>query len=112
MFWSNVGAGVIANVATIVLTIGGGTAFVVMRWRALVRFWGIRETKKVRIYLSHLRIVAGGAIDANGQPRSYQGSVVTHLESEMGTLLKSLFFATIPGGVAQPNWLNSLLSER
>lgn len=108
-FWESVSAGVVANVATIVLTVGVGGFLVVLRWRALMRFWGIRDSRKVRIYLSHLRITSGGALDASGNPRSYQGSVVTLLESEMGAVLKGLFVATVPGGALQPNWLKALL---
>lgn len=109
MFWESVGAGVIANVIFVALTIEIGILVVLCRRRALLRFWGIREVKKIRIYISHLRITPGGALDANGTARSYQGSVVTQLESEMAGLLKSLFFATVPGRAVQPNWINALL---
>lgn len=109
MFWENVGAGVTANVVFVALTIGIGIVVLVIRRRALLRFWGIREVKKIRIYISHLRIIQGGALDAGGTPRSYQGSVVTQLESEMGALLKSLFFAIVPGRAVQPGWIQALL---
>ena len=61
------------------------------------------------IYISHLRITSGGALDASGTPRSYVGSAVTQLESEMGGLLKSLFSATVPGRAVQPGWIQALL---
>jgi len=69
-FWESVSAGVVANLATIVLTVGAGSFLVILRWRALMRFWGIQDSRKVRIYLSHLRISSGGALDASGHPRS------------------------------------------
>lgn len=109
MFWNNVGAGVIANALFVALTIGFGIFFLAIRRRALLRFWGIREIKKIRIYISHLRITRGGALDASDTPRSYQGSVVTLLESEMGALIKNLFFAIVPGGAVQPSWIQALL---
>jgi hypothetical protein len=109
VFWESVSAGVVANLGTIALTVGAGVLLVLGRWRALMRFWDIRETRKLRIYLSHLRIVPGGAIDAQGTPRSYQGSVVTQLESEMGAFLRGLFVADVPGGGIQPNWTKALL---
>ena len=105
----NVAAGIIANLATIVLTVAGGALLLLARRRALLRFWGIGETRKVRIYISHLHITTGGALDAHGTPRSYQGSVVTQLESKMGSLLRNLFFASLPGGSVQPNWLKTFL---
>lgn len=109
MFWENVGAGVIANFIFIALTIGVGILILIRRRRALLRFWGIRTVKKIRIYIAHLQIRRGGAIDANGTPRSYEGSVVTQKESEMGGLLKSLFSATVPGRSLQPGWIQTLL---
>ena len=109
MFWINVGAGVIANIAFVILTVGIGIIILVIRRRALLRFWGIRKIRKVRIYISHLRIAKGGALDTNGTARSYQGNVVTQLESEMSLLIKSLFFAKVPGRTVQPGWIQALL---
>jgi len=109
MFWESVGAGLTANVLFVALTIGIGILVLVGRRRALLRFWGIREVKKIRIYISHLRITPGGALDASGISRSFQGSVVTQLESEMAGLLRSLFFATVPGRAVQPDWIKALL---
>ena len=109
MWWASVGAGIIANFATIAVTIAAGALLLAGRRRALLRFWGIEDLKKIRIYISHLRIIPGGALDAQGTPRSYQGSVVTQLESEMGALLRGSFFVSLPGGVAQPAWAKALL---
>jgi hypothetical protein len=109
MFWINVLAGIVANVLFVVITIGIGIVVLRIRRRALLRFWGIPDSRKIRVYLSHLRIVQGGALDASGSARSYQGSVVTQMESQMGELLKSLFVAPLPGGAAQPNWIQALL---
>jgi len=108
-FLENVAAGVTANAAFVALTIGIGTLVLVLRRRALLRFWGIREVKKIRVYISHLRITQGGALDANGTARTYQGSVVTQLESEMGGQLKGLFSTSVPGRVVQPAWIQALL---
>lgn len=107
MFWLSVGAGVIANFLFVALTVGLGLLVITLRRRALRRFWGISESKRIRIYISHLRVK--GALDATGTPRAYEGSVVTQLESGMGALLKSLFVVTVPGNAAQPGWLKNLL---
>jgi len=109
MSWMSVAEGVTANAVFVALTIGIGTVSLVLRRRALLRFWGLREVKKIRFYISHLKITQGGALDASGTPRSYQGSVVTQIESEMGGLLKSLFYATVPGRAVQPGWIQALL---
>lgn len=109
MFWESVGASIMANIATLVLTVATGWVLLTARRRSLLRFWGIHDARKLRIYLSHLRIAPGGALDAHGNPRSYQGSVVTQLESETAALLKSLFLASLPGDAVQPNWFKALL---
>ena len=109
MWWANIGAGIIANIATIGLTLAVGALWLTGRRRALLRFWGIENTRKIRIYISHLRIQQGGALDAQGTRRSYQGSVVTQLESEMGSQLRNLFVNALPGGAVQPDWVKSLL---
>lgn len=109
-FCESVAAGVVANLLTIVLTIlGGFVIYVLLRRRALHEFWGLRSVRSVRIYLSHLRVVKGGTIGPDGAPRSFEGSVVTLLETEMANLLRGLFFATLPGRAIQPAWLKSLL---
>lgn len=109
MFYESVGGSLVANVFFIFITLMGGMIILRIRRRALLRFWGIESVKKARIYISHLRIQAGGALDANGTARSYQGSVVTQLEAEMGNLIKSLFVATVPGPAVQPSWAKMLL---
>jgi hypothetical protein len=109
MFWENICASVIANLIFVILTVGIGFVILICRRRALLRFWGVREVKKIRIYISHLCIRSGGALDAGGIPRSYEGSVVTQLEFEMAGLIKSLFFTTVPGLAVQPNWIKAML---
>jgi len=109
MFWESVGAGVTANLLFVVLTLGIGLLVLFARRRALFRFWGIKRVRKIRIYVSHLRIRPGGALDPSGTPRSYTGSVVTQLESDMANAIRSLFLATVPGPVLQPSWTKALL---
>lgn len=109
MFWESFNASLTANVAFVVITLCVGVLVLSIRRRALLRFWGMVDVKKARIYMSHLRIKAGGALDASGTPRSYQGSVVTQLEAEMGNVIKSLFIAPVPGLTVQPIWVKALL---
>ena len=109
MFWESVGASLTANVAFVVITIAVGLLALSIRRRALLRFWGMEDVKKARVYISHLRIQAGGALDASGTAHSYQGGVVTQLEAEMGNVIKSLFMATVPGPTVQPPWAKALL---
>jgi len=109
MFWESVSGSLTANILSAIITIAIGILILITRRKALLRFWGIQDVKVIRIYISNLQISPGGALDAQGNPRSYQGSVVTRLESEMAGLIKSLFFAVVPGRVVQPNWVQSLM---
>ena len=116
----NVFAGLIANVIFLFLTLTIGYIFyLVFLRRSLYNFWGIRDIRKIRIYTSHLRVVrtrqncpeecVGGAIGADGLLRSFQGSVVTQLETFTATLIRNLFYASLPGQAVQPVWLKSIL---
>jgi len=60
MFWESVGTSLVANVFFVLITIGSGLIVLSIRRRALLRFWGVESVKKARIYISHLRIQAGG----------------------------------------------------
>ena len=119
-FGKSVAAGVVANLLPVVLTIGVAyVVYLVLHRGALYDFWGLRPVRKIRIYISHLRVVTGhpqcpegrigGAVGPDGTLRSYEGSVVTLLETETANLLRGLFFASLPGRAIQPAWLKSLL---
>jgi hypothetical protein len=119
-FAKSVAAGVVGNLLFVILTVSVGyIVYVVLRRGALYDFWGLRSIRKIRIYVSHLRVVTGhpqspegmigGALGPDGILRSYQGSVVTLREMEMANLLRGLFFASLPGQAIQPAWLKSLL---
>jgi hypothetical protein len=119
-FATSVAAGVVGNLIFVVVTIGVGyIVYLVLRRGALYAFWGLQPIRKIRIYVSHLRVVTGhpkcpegrigGAVGPDGKLRSYQGSVVTLLETEMANLMRGLFFASVPGRAIQPEWLKSIL---
>ena len=48
--------------------------FYFSRYRRLLRFFGIDPScPRIILYISSLNVLRGGAVDASGQPRSYQG---------------------------------------
>lgn len=119
-FSAAVAAGVVANVAFVLLVaVISYASFIGLRRGRMYNFWGLKPVRKIRIYVSHLYVVPrhpdcpegrmGGAVAPDGNVRSFQGSAVTLLETEMATLLRRLFFASLPGRAVQPAWLRSLL---
>jgi hypothetical protein len=106
--WVDIIAGVVGNILTVLLTLAGGWfLWLAVGRRALRRFWGIGESKQIRIYISNLNLLPGGAVDSSGTPRTARGPVVSQSESEMAGLLKNLFFASFQG--AQFDWVRALL---
>lgn len=116
----NVLAGFIANLLFLILTIAIGYLFYLIFLRkSLYCFWGIKDVRKIRVYTSHLRVVLGhpecpegrigGALAPDGKLRSFQGSVVTQLETFNAALICNLFYASIPGKAIQPEWLKRIL---
>ena len=77
--------------------------------KPLFGFFGLTETREVFIYLSHLQIQQGGAIGADGLPRSFGGSAVPYLEVLSSSSVASLFNVSMPGRSIQPSWLSNIL---
>jgi hypothetical protein len=109
VFWGNVWAGIVANFFFALVTLAGGMFVLSRRRDAMRRFWGASNVLSIRVYLSHLRIAQGGALDPIGASRSFSGAVVTQLEAEAAGILRNLFLARVPGAELQHAWIKSLL---
>jgi hypothetical protein len=72
-------------------------------------FFGIKHTKKLCVYLSHLRIRPGGALGVDGKPRSFGESAIPAYEADLMPALQRLFNYVVPGMEALPGFLNRLL---
>ena len=119
-FLTALGTGILSNFAFLFITIIlAYLVYLIFRRGPLYEFWGLQDVKKIRIYVSHLRVVighpecpdgtVGGAIGPDGVLRSFQGSVAPQLETEMAGILRGLFFVSLPGWAVLPAWLKSLL---
>ena len=75
----------------------------------LLSFFGIRTSKKLFVYLSHLRIRPGGAIGIDDQPRSFGSSAIPAYESALMPALQRLFNYVIPGMEGLPGFLKRIL---
>ncbi len=93
--------------ATLLVTVGW-LLFVVTRRSRLFKFFGIGHGRRIFIYLSHLRVAAGGALDPHGTARSYQGSVVAFGEMSVSNAYRDLFTYPLPALFDKPGVLRSL----
>jgi len=78
----------------------------------LLKFFGIKKTKKIVLYLSHLRIRAGqncGAVGVDDVVRSFQESALPLYETRLIAIFQRLFNFVIPGISSQPGFLKWLL---
>ncbi len=106
----NVLAGVISNTIFFGITIViGWSAFLIVRRRRLLKFFGIGETKRITVYLSNIRVVEGGSVGTDGKPRRYAGTTVTIGEAVQANLFPNLFSYRIPGLSDKPGILKYLM---
>jgi acyl-CoA synthetase (NDP forming) len=68
----------------------------------------VSRKKGLTIYLSHLRIKKGGAIDIDGIDRTFQGSAIAVGEARAASTLGNLFNFLIPGLENQHGILRAL----
>jgi hypothetical protein len=79
------------------------------RRRHLLKFFNISDSKKIIIYLSHLRIIPGGALGIDNQPRSFGESAIPLTEVNLIHVFQRLFNFIVPGVENLPGLLKSLL---
>jgi hypothetical protein len=102
-------AGIIANAIFFVfILLVGWSAFLLFRRRKLLKFFGIKEQKRITVYLSNIQVMQGGSLGIDGQPRAYAGTTVTFGESLQSNLFLNLFSYLVPGLSSQPEILKYL----
>lgn len=102
-----------ADLTFLLLLIGGGYALVRTGRRRLLRFFGVLKTNRLSIYLSLLRIIPGGALGADNQPRSFGGIAIAANEGELLAVYNQLFNYKVPVLQEQPGsyWRSILLYD-
>jgi hypothetical protein len=93
---------------TILILFIGWVLYYFTRRALLLSFFNIKESKRIVIYLSHLRILTSGAIGADGKPRSFGASALPLYETELVPIFQRLFNFVIPGAESQPGFLKKL----
>lgn len=106
----NINSGLIANFlfAIIIIVIGWMIYFLTER-RKMLNFFNITETKRLVIYLSNLRIIRGGSIGIDNQPRAYAGPTVVYGEQVTASKYKERFNYLVPALSESPSLLSKIL---
>lgn len=78
------------------------------RRKKLFEFFNVKITKKLVLYVSHLRIIPGGAIGINGKQRSFGESAVPLTEARLASLFQRLFVSAIPSLETLPGFLKRI----
>jgi len=89
--------GIAANVLTVILVIGlGWLAYVLGHRRKLVSFFHLGKSRQVILYTSSLRVLRGGAVGVDGQPRSFSGVAIPQYEAKVVAAFQQLFNTAAP----------------
>jgi hypothetical protein len=94
--------------AILLLVIGWLLYFFTERKKQL-NFFGIKTTKRIVIYLSNLRIVRGGSIGIDNNPRAYSGTTVVYNEQLVASKFKERFNFLLPSLSENSSILNNIL---
>jgi len=107
-FLRSIFVGVTANAIFVLLTACLGVLiYRLVRRRSLLRFFGIADDRRLRIYISQLDILGDRAGRMNGLP-GFHGSAVGFLESTEARRIAELFLFLIPGLSGLPTLLSRL----
>lgn len=77
--------------------------------KRLLAFFNVEKSKRLVVYLSHLRIRSGGSIGVDEVPRSFGEGAIPLYEANMIPFVQRLFNFVVPGLNSQPGFLKWLL---
>ncbi len=99
-----------AQLTFVALAVIAGWMYVwVTHRRALQRFFGVVDTRRIIVYWSNVYVLSGGAVGQGNVPRAYSGSAVPFTEVIFLPLFQRLFNYVVPGLQGQPGILRRLL---
>lgn len=109
-FWLGVVGNIVADLLCLIAPIVAGLFLLhVTRRRQLLRFFGAKEGRRIVVYLSNLRVTRGGALGADGRPRSYQGQATPFGEMQVAHRFQRLFSYPVPTVGESPGLVSKLL---
>ena len=103
------GLNLLAEFVFLILVVFIGWILLRFRRRKLLRFFGVDRSGRLVLYWSGLAIRRGGAVGADGRPRSYHGQAVPFGEALFLPVFQGLFNYFLPGAQDQPGVLSKLL---
>ena len=106
--WSDFWINVIADIFILGVSALVGWAYVFLRRRPLLHFFGVSKSRKIVVYISSLSVKPGGAYDSGGVRRSYQGMVLSYGEVRVANELRDLFNYPFPSLGDRKGILNKL----
>lgn len=106
----NIIGGLISDFIFFILILGIGWAIYFFTERQkLLSFFNIKDTKKLVIYLGNLRIIEGGSLGIDNQPRKYCGTTIVFNEQVTATKYKEHFNYLVPSISESPTFLSKIL---
>ncbi len=101
---------VVSEFIAIALIVATGWLVYKLTGRArLLRFFDCAASKRVVLYLSNLRVRAGGSLGVDDVPRAFNEVAIPLYEVNLVSLFQRLFNFVVPGVDSQPGFLRSLL---
>ena len=105
---TSIGINIISSLITLlILSALGWCIFYFTRRSSLLSFFGIKETKRIILYLS--RIGVSQSIGIDGVPRAFTGSAIAENEALLIPVFQRLFNFIVPGATNLPGPLKFLL---
>jgi len=102
--------GVISNFIFLILLIAiGWLLYFFTERRKLLEFFGIKDSKRLVIYLGNLRITHGGSLGVDNRPRNYSGTTIVYNEQLTASKYKEQFNYLIPSLSDSPSFLSKIL---
>ncbi len=106
----NIISGVISNIIFLaLLIIFGWLVYFFTERRKLLGFFGIKNSKRLVIYLGNLRILQGGSLGVDNRPRNYKGTTIVYNEQLTASKYKEKFNYLIPSISDSPSFLSKIL---
>jgi hypothetical protein len=103
-------SGFLANLSfALFLILLGWLVYYATKRRRLLKFFNIKSSKRLVIYLSNLRIITGGSLGIDNKQRSYNGFAVVYNEQLFATKFKERFNYLIPALSESPSFLRKIV---
>lgn len=109
-WWEAIAQNLVSDAIFIVIVIVlGWLLLLVSGRRKLLTFFGVKESRRIVIYLSRIGVIEGGAVGIDGKTRSYSGFTGAFGEVQTADLFRKIFNYLLPALADIPDWLKKLL---